>query len=124
MIVREVLTSPELMENFDHFNDYKDTMNWLAGVQDEFKATAQKCMKTLTERYNSWHANHIAQTKWSIAVKKYGYFARRFVASRILRDGHGLEELGSSDINCRAIDWIRCGLLIVDDGPPRWTDEG
>ena len=28
MIVREIKTHPELLENFDWFNDYKDTKRW------------------------------------------------------------------------------------------------
>ncbi len=32
MIVREILASPELITNFDFFNDTKDTVSWLRGV--------------------------------------------------------------------------------------------
>lgn len=29
MIVREILTMPELLDDFDYFNDDKDTLLWL-----------------------------------------------------------------------------------------------
>ncbi len=29
MIVREILTMPELLDDFDYFNDSKDTLLWL-----------------------------------------------------------------------------------------------
>jgi len=32
MIVREVLTNPELINDFDFFNDTKDTVSWLNGI--------------------------------------------------------------------------------------------
>lgn len=33
MIVRDVLKHPELLDNFDWFNDGKDTIQWLHGFR-------------------------------------------------------------------------------------------
>lgn len=35
MIVRDVLSNPELLNNFDWFNDTDDTINWLLGAGSE-----------------------------------------------------------------------------------------
>jgi hypothetical protein len=32
MIVREVLANPALLNNFDYFNDAKDTVAWLLAI--------------------------------------------------------------------------------------------
>jgi len=43
MIVREVLTNPELINDFDFFNDTKDTVNWLNWIgTPEAKAVSKK----------------------------------------------------------------------------------
>ncbi|KKL66534.1 hypothetical protein LCGC14_2144020 [marine sediment metagenome] len=31
MIVRKILDNPDLIDDFDFFNDYKDTLHWLKG---------------------------------------------------------------------------------------------
>jgi len=43
MIVREVLTNPELIDKFDFFNDTKDTVSWLNRIGTlEAKALSKK----------------------------------------------------------------------------------
>lgn len=32
MIRRAVLNNPAVLDNFDWFNDYRDTFNWLTGL--------------------------------------------------------------------------------------------
>ena len=32
MIVRRIIEAPELLDEFDHFNDYNDTIRWLRGL--------------------------------------------------------------------------------------------
>ncbi len=61
-----------------------------------------------------------AQELWGEAVKKFGFVVRNFVTARIHAE-HKFEELGSSDVNCYAIGYIRSGLL-DPTGIPHWTD--
>jgi hypothetical protein len=46
MIVREILKQPELIKQFDFFNDAKDTINWLKHVGTP---EAVECAKKLQE---------------------------------------------------------------------------
>lgn len=49
---------------------------------------------------------------------------RREVSARIEIDHPDLQELGSSDLNCYAVTYLECGLLVVrPDGGYRWSDE-
>lgn len=57
MIVRSMLENPD--QPFDFFNDYKDTIHFLAGVLlvgDPVQASkAQKAIPILETRFAKWH---------------------------------------------------------------------
>ena len=44
MIVRTILDIPELAEDFDYFNDFANTMDWLSGLDDSRSAAAKKML--------------------------------------------------------------------------------
>lgn len=47
MIVREIKQNPEIIDNFDWFNDYKDTRSWAVGSCPEL-------LSRLDEAYEKW----------------------------------------------------------------------
>lgn len=57
MIVRDVLNDPE--QQFDFFNDYKDTINWLSRMiivgDDQETDQAFDAIRILKRRYAEWH---------------------------------------------------------------------
>lgn len=60
MIVREIKQDPTLIENFDWFNDYKDTRGWAVHSCPEL-------VEKLDEGYDNWVKEHAKQNK-----KRYG----------------------------------------------------
>lgn len=61
MIVREIVAHPEMADNFDHFNDYQDTIGYLRSLP----ATASVILTTdrLEASYKIWFARYFARLK-------------------------------------------------------------
>lgn len=53
MIQRVILTNPERAKDFDHFNDYTNTWNWLMGLpQTKQRNHAIKALMKSKESYD------------------------------------------------------------------------
>lgn len=62
MIVREILENPSLIDNFDWFNDGKDTIHFLKGC---FTPEATKLAEQMESKLQLYHLSRLtpAQTK-------------------------------------------------------------
>lgn len=55
MIVREILTDPDLLDCFDLFNDAKDTINWLRWMATKHNnETATDLANKLEQKYKDF----------------------------------------------------------------------
>ncbi len=57
MIVREIVKNSEIINNFDWFNDYTDTINWLECSSQNQSDLIQK----MKAAYIIWKNNRIAE---------------------------------------------------------------
>ncbi len=57
MIIREVLQNPELVHNFDYFNDFNDTVKWLHHPCQPNAAKCTELIQKLTEAHGKWLGN-------------------------------------------------------------------
>lgn len=71
MIVRAILTRPELADNFDHFNNYDNTLHFLQGclvTPSELytKKQVKACIARLKASHEIWVKEMQAQYKKSV----------------------------------------------------------
>ena len=52
MIVRAILTNPEIASNFDFFNDFKNTENWLMRLPES--PERNEALDRLRVEYAKW----------------------------------------------------------------------
>lgn len=58
MIVREIVLEPDkVLENFDYFNDYDDTKNWLIYTNAQSYVDHDELLKRLNDGFNEWLYN-------------------------------------------------------------------
>jgi hypothetical protein len=53
VIVREVVDNPDLIDTFDHFNDYGDTRRWL-----EWQGASSELLERLDAAHEKWLDNY------------------------------------------------------------------
>lgn len=64
MIVRDILHDPGMADNFDHFNDYDDTMCWLQGLK------SNQLVQTAIERLSIAYSKSCEVSKYATRDKR------------------------------------------------------